>query len=369
MPTLNCPPREMLLGFARGDLPDDKIETVSDHLESCAGCEDTVALFEGQSDTFIGRLQTPVVKSRFADEPEFDRAVAAAKAVAREPDVAATQPAVETQDNSLGRIGDYQLLAKLGHGGMGTVYRALHTRMRRVVALKVLSTHRRHDPAVIERFGREMETAGKLSHPNIVTTHDAGEADGMHYLVMELVEGVDLHTLVSQHGPLPVADACEIIRQAARGLQHAHEHGLVHRDLKPSNLMLSPMRKSEVGMRNDSDSHTSAFVKILDLGLARLQGEQQQQQEEITATGQVMGTLDYMAPEQADDSHGVDIRSDIYALGCTLYKLLTGHAPFSGESYNSLAKKLRGHAEDPPPPIREARPAPSLTGQRIPANL
>jgi serine/threonine protein kinase len=113
----------------------------------------------------------------------------------------------------------------------------------------------------------------------------------------------------------------------------------------------------------------SAFVKILDLGLARLQGEQRQQEEEITATGQVMGTLDYMAPEQADDSHGVDIRSDIYALGCTLYKLLTGRAPFSGKSYNSLAKKLRGHAEDPPPPIREARPAPSLTGQRIPANL
>jgi HEAT repeat protein len=241
--------------------------------------------------------------------------------------------------------------------------------MRRVVALKVLTTHRRHDPAVVERFGREIEAAGKLSHPHIVTAHDAGEEDGMHYLVMELVEGVDLHTLVTQHGPLPVADACEIIRQAALGLQHAHEHGLVHRDLKPSNLMIAVKRQksggggqqSGVGGRNGEEADGSAFrmthsafVKILDLGLARLQGDQVAS-EQITATGQVMGTLDYMAPEQADDSHAADIRSDIYALGCTLYKLLTGSPPFAGESYNSITKKLRGHAEDPPPPIREAR--------------
>jgi anti-sigma factor RsiW len=164
--TLNCPTRDTLLSFTRGDLPDEEIEAVCDHLETCTGCEETVARFEGQSDTFIGQLQTPVVKSRFADEPEFDRAVAAAKAMAREPVVTSDAPAdtAPAENESLGRIGDYQLLARLGHGGMGTVYRALHTRLRRVVAVKVLATHRRHDPAVVERFAREIEAVGKLSH-------------------------------------------------------------------------------------------------------------------------------------------------------------------------------------------------------------
>jgi len=337
MPTLDCPSRELLQGFALGDLPDPQIEAVTDHLESCTECEQTVALFEDQSDTFIGRLRAPVVKSRFADEPEFHRAVAAANAVAREPSFEAEE-AAEPMDESLGRLGEYQLLAKLGHGGMGTVYKAMHTRLRRVVALKILATHRRHNPAEVERFAREIEAVGTLSHANIVTAHDAGEEEDVHYLVMELVDGVDLHTLVAELGSLPIADACEIIRQAACGLQHAHEHGFVHRDLKPSNLLLS----------------RDGQVKVLDLGLALLQGDQAAS-EHLTGTGQVMGTLDYMAPEQADDSHGVDVRADVYSLGCTLYKLLSGQAPFRTGQYDTPAKKIMAHAQVVPPPIQSHR--------------
>ena len=156
--------------------------------------------------------------------------------------------------------------------------------------------------------------------------HDAGEADGTHFLVMEYVDGIDLSNLVRQHGPLPVAEACELIRQAALGLQHAHEHGLVHRDIKPANLLLT----------------TGGQVKILDLGLALLAVDTRRPTNELTADRPVMGTADYMSPEQAGDSHAVDIRADIYSLGCTLYKLLTGKAPFSGSKYSSNLKKSLG---------------------------
>jgi hypothetical protein len=216
---------------------------------------------------------------------------------------------------------------------MGTVYRALHISLKRVVALKVLPPERINDPQLLARFHREMEAVGKLDHPNIVRATDAGEAGGRHFLVMEFIDGPDLSRLVHFCGALPVADACELVRQAALGLQCAHEHGLVHRDVKPSNLLLAP------------DGH----VKLLDLGLARLQDEAPG--EELTGTGQVIGTADYMAPEQASGGDDVDIRADVYALGCTLYKLLAGQPPFTGPDYSSRYKKLRAHIEADPPPI------------------
>ena len=154
---------------------------------------------------------------------------------------------------------------------------------------------------------------------------------------MEFVEGTGLDALVSQRGPLPVAEACEVIRQAALGLQHLHEHGLVHRDVKPSNLMLTP----------------SGLVKVIDLGLARMVSGSAQEGQ-ISVPGQFLGTLDYMAPEQCDDCHTVDIRADIYSLGCTLYHLLAGGPPFAACS--SPYKKLKAHVEAPAPPIREQRP-------------
>src|SRR5205085_11414758 len=184
----------------------------------------------------------------------------------------------------------------------GTVYKAEHTRLRRLVAIKLLSADRTQSPSAVARFDREMHAIGGLDHPNIVRALDAGEHEGKHFLVMEFVAGDDVSALLARLGPVPVADACEIVRQAALGLQHAHQAGLVHRDIKPGNLMLTP----------------DGVVKVLDLGLALL-SQPAETGRELTGSGQVMGTLDYMAPEQGDDMHGVDIRADVYSLGATLY--------------------------------------------------
>jgi CheY-like chemotaxis protein len=237
------------------------------------------------------------------------------------------------------QLGQYRLLEKLKHqGGMGTVYKALHVLLMKVVALKVLPPERMQNAEAITRFQREMKAVGRLNHTNIVQASDAGESDGTYYLVMEFVEGVDLSSLIASHGPLPLPEACELARQAALGLQHAHEHGLVHRDLKPSNLMLTP----------------SGTVKMLDLGLARLCNDGSASNL-LTDAGQVMGTADYMAPEQAFGTHPVDIRADIYSLGCTLYHLLAGTPPFSSPEYASPLRKLLAHSQLPVTSIRDVR--------------
>lgn len=192
------------------------------------------------------------------------------------------------------------------------------------------------------------QSVGKLDHPNIVRATDAGDHDGTHFLVMELVDGPNLSQIAKTIGPLRVADACELVRQAAEGLQHAYEHGLVHRDIKPSNLLLSDGRPSP------SSVIGSPAVKILDLGLALLR-ENPTDQDELTSSGQIMGTLDYMAPEQASDTHSVDIRADLYSLGCTLYHLLAGSPPFSGSQYSTILKKMMAHAQTPVPPLSNVR--------------
>jgi serine/threonine protein kinase/thiol-disulfide isomerase/thioredoxin len=248
-------------------------------------------------------------------------------------------PGFSSGGATLGRLGQYQLLEELGRGGMGTVYKAIHLLLKRVVAIKVLPPERVQDALAVARFRREMEAVGKLDHPNLVRATDAGEADGKHFLVMEFLDGIDLQKLLQARGPLALADACELVRQAALGLQHAHEHGLVHRDIKPSNLLLTRARQ----------------VKVLDLGLALLRGDHAIV-EELTATGQTMGTVDYMAPEQASDTHAVDIRADIYSLGCTLYALLAGRPPFSGPRYHASYQKMHAHAEEPVPPLRSQQP-------------
>ncbi|HYW80788.1 MAG TPA: protein kinase, partial [Thermoguttaceae bacterium] len=232
-----------------------------------------------------------------------------------------------------------RLLERLGQGGMGTVYKALHTKLDRVVALKVLATGRMAEQRAIARFEREMRAVGGLDHPNIVRAFDAREIDGLPVLMMECLEGMDLARVTRRLGRVPVADACEMARQTSSALQYAYENGLVHRDVKPSNLMLTPQ----------------GTVKLLDLGLARwhLDGTGS---EEMTATGQAMGTADYMAPEQVADSHTADIRADIYSLGCTLYKLITGRAPFAGPDYQGQYEKMTAHVEQPVRPIRELAP-------------
>jgi serine/threonine protein kinase len=244
-----------------------------------------------------------------------------------------------TRPGELKQIDEYRLLEKIGEGGMGAVFKAVHLRLEKVVAVKLLLAGRADDPQAVARFRREMRAVGRLNHPHIVRATDAGEADGYHFLAMDFVEGIDLARLVKARGPLPVAAACELVRQAALGLQHAHEHGLVHRDIKPSNLMLG----------------RDGRVQVLDLGLARLHANRQAG-DELTTPDQIMGTLDYMAPEQAGGAHGVDIRADIYSLGCTLYQLLTGRPPFAGPQFVHPAQKLAAHLHFPPPPLQGQRP-------------
>lgn len=236
-------------------------------------------------------------------------------------------------------LGAYRIDKKLGEGGMGTVWKAFHTRLKKTVAVKVLSTRVLRDAALVARFEREMEAVGKIDHPGIVRAMDAGEINGTHYLVMEYVEGTDIGQLVKAKGARTVRDSCEMIRQAAVGLAYAHKNGLVHRDIKPSNLFLTKNGK----------------VKVLDLGLARLQGEGVA--NGLTHTGQILGTPDYMAPEQWENTHTVGAASDLYALGCTLFFLLTGRAPFTDERHSTLPKKMLGHCEHAPPSLSAARAA------------
>jgi serine/threonine protein kinase len=238
----------------------------------------------------------------------------------------------------LGQIGVYELLAKLGEGGMGVVYKARHTRLEKLFALKLLGEKLDDSPGLRERFHREVLAAGKLNHPNIVQATDAGDHEGRPFLVMELLDGVDLARLVKEAGPLPLADACDAIRQAALGLEHARQAGLVHRDIKPSNMLRTK----------------DGTVKVLDLGLARLRGGPENL--EITLPGQVLGTADYMAPEQVVDGSSVDIRADIYSLGCTLYHLLAGEPPFAGPGCRTRDTKIQAHLGKPAPDVRAKRP-------------
>jgi serine/threonine protein kinase len=251
----------------------------------------------------------------------------------------AYQPAARAEAKGWPTLPGYEILGELGRGGMALVYQARHRRRQRLVAIKVSDPGLAGDGEFVARFRQEQLLALRLRHPHLVAAYDAGQVAGVPYLVLELVEGHDLAWLVQQRGPLPVAEACEVVRQAACGLQHLHKQGLVHRDVKPANLMLSP----------------SGWVKVLDLGVARyLHGPALGGR--ITSPGQCLGTPDYMAPEQCLDSDAVDGRADIYALGCTLYELLAGQPPFGGPAYVSAFQKMKAHVEAAVPPLRGRRP-------------
>lgn len=232
----------------------------------------------------------------------------------------------------------YRVTGVLGRGGMGTVYKAEHRLLDRPVVLKVIRPELLDNAAIVQRFEREARLAARLGHPNIVAVYEAERLNRTQLLVMEFVEGVNLSELVSQRGLLPVAESCELIRQAAVGLQHVHEQHLVHRDIKPANLLVSP----------------TGVVKILDLGLATLKSGATD--GELTTDRQFLGTVDYAAPEQWESSHDVDIRADIYSLGCTLYYLLVGQSPFPRSKYSTSMQLMWAHSQAPRPPIRELRP-------------
>jgi serine/threonine protein kinase/CheY-like chemotaxis protein len=236
------------------------------------------------------------------------------------------------------RIGNYDILDRLGAGGMGTVYKARHRRMKRIVALKVLAAAFSQNQLYVKRFQREVETIASLGHPNIVMAYDADEADAGHFLVMEFVDGRDLALCVEQEGTFSLPGAIDCILQAARGLAYAHAQDIIHRDIKPHNLLL--------------DKH--GVVKITDLGLARLSRDAEARAlTEVTMAGGVIGTVDYMSPEQAVDSTTLDHRSDIYSLGCTLYYLIAGEPPYSGSTVMAILLK---HRDAPIPSLSALRP-------------
>ncbi|MEO1526006.1 MAG: protein kinase, partial [Planctomycetota bacterium] len=232
-------------------------------------------------------------------------------------------------------LSNYVVLDKLGQGGMGMVLKAEHKRMRRQVAIKVLAPAAMKTPHAVERFHREVEAAARLEHPNIVAAYDADEAHGVHFFVMQYVEGKDLSKLVKEHGPLSPTKAIECVVQAARGFEYAHRQGVVHRDIKPANLLLD----------------RQGTVKILDMGLARLESvDDDPTQAELTGTGQIMGTVDFMAPEQAMSTKAADARSDVYSLGITLWYLIAGKPAYDGET---LMAKLMAHQQAPIPRLQD----------------
>lgn len=326
---------------------------------------DAVADAELETLESILREPLPELEAKFVAEPGCQRVVELIAAIGCGPardrgegqDSPGIGPPAEADDNAAAEpcpaetatvtfdpaslepveLGEYQLLEKLGQGGMGAVYKARHVRLDKIVAVKVMPPERMTDPQAVARFEREMKAVGRVDHPNIVRAMDARAIAGTHFLVMEYAAGMDLGDVVLQTGGLRIADACEVVRQLAVGLQCAHENGLIHRDIKPSNAILT----------------RTGQVKILDLGLARLNAgsEAEGNATDMTSFGTATGTADYIAPEQAKDSHTADIRADIYSLGCTLYTLLAGRPPFTGPKYKSHMDKITGHLRDTPPPI------------------
>ena len=334
-----APPR--LERFARGELDLKEIDEIQQHLAICDSC--CHALEQIPDDSFLGLVRQA--------KPTFEHVVD------NDGDANPTETALDVQDQTVFPPNDratcevppelaghprYRILAKIGKGGMGDVYKAEHRLMHRTVALKVINHVLVNNPQAIERFRREVQAAASLTHPNIVSAYDAGQAGRAHFLAMEYVEGTDLAGIVKQRGPMSSEDACRLVRQAALGLDTAHQQGMIHRDIKPHNLMLA----------------TDGTLKILDFGLASLTADpvvgkgRKFLRGDLTTHSTVIGTPDYVAPEQADDAHGVDLRADIYGLGATFYFLLAGQPPFDDVA---IKKWLEGNSRCEPQPIESLR--------------
>jgi serine/threonine protein kinase/lysophospholipase L1-like esterase len=303
------PPREVLQAFGLGNLDDASVTQVSQHLETCVDCKRQVA--ELSSDSLLERLRKA---NGPADTPAPGKPMTPAKQSAA--------PAPNSVPAELQNSPQYEILRELGAGGMGVVYLAKNKLMDRLEVLKVINTAMMRRAGALDRFMQEIRAAAALSHDNVVKAHSALQFGELLVFAMEYVEGDDLAKMVKTHGALPIANACFYVRQVALGLQHAHEKNMVHRDIKPHNLILAREGKKH-------------FVKILDFGLAKATSEKKVDGG-LTGDGKMLGTPDYMAPEQIQDAASADIRADIYSLGCTLYYLLTASTPFTSTSLYGL---------------------------------
>jgi len=392
-----CPPNDVLDQLVSGSLHEESADNLFQHLEACDFCQNKVDELERRATGVLASVRNrPKNKS---DQPQLEKLIRKVQNLGASEGVAASLPqeavpvdsfvtglrrcglfpAEEVDDllnqvkaddsSSMARqlirkrkltpfqarvllkgrwkglvLGNYVLLNKLGQGGMGNVFKAQHRRLGRVVCVKVMNSAGRKSPNMMERFRNEARTVAALSHPNFVVAHDADEAEGVPFLVMEYIEGSDLAKHVAAHGPLPVTQVLELVAEAAEALQYAHDRGITHRDIKPHNLLLS----------KDSDSD-SLSIKILDMGLARFDSVLNDDPDTathaaMTNTGVIMGTVDYMSPEQALRSRDADNRSDIYSLGCTLHYLLTGRPVFEGDT---VMARLIAHREIPVPSIEQ----------------
>jgi hypothetical protein len=328
---LSHPSAEQLLAFTMNRLGTQEMERIHSHLSACESCRRLLREHEPETLAAPPNLPPATVvfpprDSKGSDSPVRPSAPTAGPGPA---------PVERDVPAELANHPRYRVLQLLGAGGMGSVYKAEHRLMERLVALKVINPTLINLPGAVERFHLEVKAAARLVHPNIVTAYDAEQVGDAHFLVMEFVEGWSLAKVVEKKGRLPVAHACDYIRQAALGLQHAFEQGMVHRDIKPHNLMLT----------------SKGRVKILDFGLARFVSETGKSGA-LTSVGAFMGTPDYIAPEQAADAHGADIRADIYSLGCTFYQFLAGRLPFPD---GTTVQKIIAHMEETPKPVSAVR--------------
>lgn len=345
-----CPSVEALTQFDSGRLNETHAAEISGHLEECPLCLETLDGLGALTFPGLAANLENGASTRITEETAYHIIEPIIHGISNR----SIDPPLRSYEVLLPgtQIGPYRIEKLLGQGGMGVVYQAWHTRLHRRVALKLLSSVQAAHHQSLQRFEREMATVGQFNHPQVVTGLDAGDYEGTYFLAMELVQGPNLSQVLAACGPLSLPDACEIIRQVAIGLEYVHQHGLLHRDLKPSNLMLT------------CTDGGAMLVKILDLGLARFSGKYQPVSA-ITSAGQILGTLEFLAPEMGGNDEDLAPRADLYSLGATFYKLLTGNAPLSAQDYPTPIQLLTAIANETPAPIAQKAAVPRKLARLI----